>query len=75
LAYTTLDGLLAVFLYNNYKPQSLACGVSLSNGVMLHMRVKLHSPTPGPRAVAVSLLTVIAHGQQLQCDMHHGSTI
>jgi len=55
--------------------------------VMLHMQVKVHSPTPrtGPSQSGTShwvswhhayinLLTVIAHAQQLQTDIVHGQT-
>jgi len=76
----------AVFKYTNQivLRAIVPCGVSLSR-LMLHMRVKVHSPTSSPgrrsqgrltESVGAThtsiLLTVIAHVQQLQSDIVHG---
>ena len=74
-----------VLSHDNSVTVIVACGVSLSNDA--HASQTPQSNTP-PRAVAVmdvslsqlaprihQLLTVIAHAQQLQSDIHRGSTI
>jgi len=73
--------------FEKHKPQSRFSRLwfVVSVWVMLHMRIKVHSPTlpPGPSQSGTShwvswhhayinLLTVIAQAQQLQSDIVHG---